>query len=276
MIAPAIALFIFTCLAPLIVTGRLSFYASDYQTKEFVGLKNFELALTDYYFQKSFLNALIFTVFYVPAMIVTGYKFAVMLVAFSNKTQAGFRLVLYLPGLAAGLIISLLWRWMLQHDGLINQLLSLVDIAPILWLAYPWPARAALAMMLMSVSVGGTVIYFTAALCRIPPEVHDAAVVDGASWGQYKRYVLLPLMMPMILLLLLIGIVGAMSVWEFVYVLYKGGGPEGSVATPVYEIFRTAFNLGQQGRAAAKGLIFLVVVASMIALKQRVEKWVKV
>ncbi len=276
MVAPAVVLFAFHLLAPLIITGRLSFFASDYIAKEFIGFKNYGLALSDYYFQKSFLNSFIFMGMYVPLVLIVGYKFAVVLSTFAERTQAGFRLALYLPSLAAGVVMALLWRWMLQRDGLINQLLGLVDIGRIFWLAYPWPARFSLAMMMIAATTGGAVLYFTAAMCRIPPEVYDAAVVDGASLRQYRSYVLRPLMMPMILLMLLLSIVGALSIWEFIYVLYSTGGPEGSVATPVYEIYRTAFILGQQGRAAAKGLIFLVVVASIIALKQRVEKWVKV
>ncbi len=276
MIAPAIVLFIFTFLAPFIITGRLSLYDSDYMTREFIGLKNFGKAFKDYYFQKSFFNAFAIMVFTVPLQVYAAYRFAMILATFADRTQAGFRLALYLPSLAAGVVMALLWRWMLQRDGLINQITALFGAAPVLWMAYAWPARVAMAMIALSGNTGALVLLLAAALCRIPAEVYDAAIIDGANTRQYRRYILRPLIMPMILLIVMLTMVEAMQVWETIFVLWKSGGPEGSVASPVYEIFRTAFELGQQGYAAAKGLIFLVVIAVMLAIKQRIEKWVKV
>ena len=278
MVAPAIVFFIFTFLAPFIVTGRLSLYDSDYMTKEFVGLRNFGMAFKDYYFQKSFFNAFVIMVFTVPLQVYSAYRFALVLATFPDRTQAGFRLALYLPSLAAGVVMALLWRWMLQRDGLINQITAvLFDMKPVLWMDYVWPARVAMAMIALSGSVGALTLYLAAALCRIPAELHDAALVDGASTRQYRRYILRPLIRPMILLIVMLTTIGAMQVWETIFVLWKGGGPEGGVASPVYEIFRTAFELGQQGYAAAKGLIFLMLVVGLLAIKQRIEKrWVAV
>ena len=73
----------------------------------------------------------------------------------------------------------------------------------------------------------------------------------------------------------LLDVIGVMQIWEVSYVLFRFGGPEGAVASPVYETFRTAFIYGEKGYAAAKGVVLALVIASMIAAKQRIEKWAK-
>jgi multiple sugar transport system permease protein len=64
-----------------------------------------------------------------------------------------------------------------------------------------------------------------------------------------------------------------MQIWETVYVLTGDGGPKGSTATPVYDLFRTAFIYNRPGYAAAKGIILLIVIGCLVWVKQRVEKW---
>jgi ABC-type sugar transport system permease subunit len=66
-----------------------------------------------------------------------------------------------------------------------------------------------------------------------------------------------------------------MQIWETVYILWENGGPESGMASPVYEIFMTAFQFGKQGYAAAKGVLLMVVIAVVLVVKQRVEKWVR-
>jgi ABC-type sugar transport system permease subunit len=100
-------------------------------------------------------------------------------------------------------------------------------------------------------------------------------MIDGASPRQYRRYVIRPYLLRTVLLLALLDIVGVMQIWEISYVLFKRGGPEGAVASPVYEIFLTAFFYGQQGYAAAKGIVLAIVIAAMIVGKQRIEAWAK-
>ena len=78
---------------------------------------------------------------------------------------------------------------------------------------------------------------------------------------------------PTILLALLLLIVGIMQMWETIYVLTGEGGPGGSTASPAYDIFQTAFRFGRQSYAAAKGIILMFVIASILILKKQVERW---
>jgi multiple sugar transport system permease protein len=132
-----------------------------------------------------------------------------------------------------------------------------------------------MSMILMSMTTGpgALLIFSSAAIASVPKELHDQAIIDGASESQYRRMIVRPLMRPMILLIVLLVLVGTMQVWETVYVLTGDGGPKGSTATPVYNLFQTAFIFNRPGYAAAKGLVLLLVIGVMVWIKQRVEKW---
>jgi multiple sugar transport system permease protein len=167
--------------------------------------------------------------------------------------------------------MALLWEWFLHRKGLINSAFGL----SIPWLTEKWPSRLSLVMINLTGGLGANTILFSAAMHQLSKELKDAAMIDGASERQYKRYIVRPIMMPTVLLLLLLSIVGMMQIWESIYILWQNGGPEGSMASPVYEIFMTAFQFGKQGLAAAKGVILMLVIATILFIKQRLEKWLK-
>ncbi len=273
MLLPAILLFGLTFVVPMGMVGRLALLDSDYITDKFVGVGNFVELLRDTKFLKSFLNVFLYLLPLIPYTVVLCYGTASMLTRFSPRAQAAGRFVSYLPSLTSGLIISLLWRWLLARDGLVNQYLVAWGAKAIPWFTQPWTARGAMLFVSMSTGPGALIILCSAAISSIPRELHDAAIVDGATESQYRRMIMRPLMAPMITLMILLCIVGTMQMWETVYVLTGDGGPKGSTATPVYDLFRTAFIYNRPGYAAAKGIILLVVIGCLVWVKQRVEKW---
>jgi ABC-type sugar transport system permease subunit len=274
MLIPATALFIISFAWPMVLVGRLSLFKSDYVTSQFVALQNYSTAFTDRYFIKSFVNSFWFLLMTCPLLLVASYKITSLLSDFNEKVQSAGRFILYIPALASGLIMGLLWEWLLLRNGLINSVLSLIGIGGVPWLSEAWPARISISLISAIAWLGGNVILFSSSMHSIPKELKDASIVDGASRGQYKRYIVLPLMIPTLTLALLLSITGVMTIWETIYVLTEGGGPEGSTATPVYEIFMTAFRFGKHGLAAAKGVILMIVVGVILLIKQRIEKWV--
>jgi ABC-type sugar transport system permease subunit len=275
MLIPAAGFYILSFAAPMVLVGRLSFLRYNYVESVYVGFDNFVSAVKDPYFLKSFVNSWIFVLFAVPLSLTVSYKIASFLSGFNEKVQSIGRFVLFLPGLASGLVMAMLWKWLLKRDGSINHVLSLVNIAAVPWLSEAWAARVSISMIIVITGIGGYVIMFAAYMHSVPKELKDAAVMDGASERQYKKYIVFPIMVPTILLSVLLAIVGIMQLWETVYVLTGEGGPEGSTATPVYEIFLTAFQYGKQGLASAKGLILILVIATILAIKQRAEKLIQ-
>ncbi|MFH1603302.1 MAG: sugar ABC transporter permease [Pseudomonadota bacterium] len=273
MIAPAGLFFLLAFVGPILLVVRLSFFATNYVTSEFVGFGNFARAFQDKMFWKSFFNVGVFVLFIAPASIGIAYRIALFLQRFGRRLQAAGRFICYVPSLTSGLVMALLWSWLLLRAGLINQFLATVGIAAIPWLALPWTARLSVALVALSSGPGLFVILFSAAMLAIPRDLKDAALIDGATDRQYKRLIVRPILMPTILLALLLVIVGTMQSWETIYILTGRGGPQGSTATPVYDIFLTAFMYGRSGYAAAKGLILIVVIAAVVFGKRKIEQW---
>ncbi len=273
MLLPAIAIFTLTFAVPMAMVLRLAFLDSDYLITKWVGLGNFRELLRDTKFLKSFLNVFIYLVPLIPFSVLSCYGTASMLSRFSPRAQAIGRFVSYLPSLTSGLIIALLWRWLLARDGLVNQFLVASGMKAVGWLIEPWTARMSMLLVSISTGPGAMVILSSASIASVPTELHDAAIIDGASESQYRRHIIRPLMTPMIMLIILLCLVGTIQVWETVYVLTGDGGPKGSTATPVYNLFQAAFFFNRPGYAAAKGIVLLVVVAALVWVKQRVERW---
>ena len=273
MLLPAIVLLLLTFAVPMVIVGRLSLLDSDYLIEKFVGFGNFIELVKDARFLKTFVNVFIYLVPLIPFSILVCYGTASMLSRFSPRTQAVGRFVSYLPSLTAGLIIALLWQWLLARDGLVNQYLISWGFKSVPWFTQPWTARLSMLLVSMTGGPGALLIFSSAAISSIPKELHDAAVIDGANESQYRRHIVRPMMTPMILLIVLLVIVGTMQVWETVYVLTGDGGPKGATSTPVYDLFRTAFIFNRPGYAAAKGIVLLFVIGALVFIKQRVEKW---
>jgi ABC-type sugar transport system permease subunit len=276
LITPALLLWGLSFAAPLVIAVRLSLFDSDYLTSTFVGLGHYgRRMLDDRHFVKSFVNSFFLVLFIVPPMVLISYTVAAHISDYSDRIQSALRFAFYVPGLAAGIVMALIWRWLLDLDGLLNQFLAVVGIGAVPWLIDAWPARAGVAIISVVTGVGGNVLILSAVLCGLPPELRDASRIDGASDRQYRRYIIRPFLVRTVLLVSLLDIIGVMQIWEVSYVLFKRGGPEGAVASPVYEIFLTAFFYGEQGYAAAKGIVLAVVIAVIIAGKQRIEAWAK-
>jgi len=275
LLAPAIIFFLFSFVWPIIMVVRLSLFDTNYIASTFIGLGNFANAFQDKYFIKSFFNAFVFVIFVVPATILIITSITLFLMDFNKRVQAVSRFVIYVPALASGYIVALLWKWFLLRDGLVNHALSFVNIEPISWLFLPWAARVALSAIEIVSGLGVLVVLLSASLHAIPTELRDAALIDGATNRQYKRFIVLPLLVPTILLASLLETIGVMKIWSTIYILTPEGGPDGSTASPVYEIFLTAFHYGKHGYGAAKGILLMIVIAAIILIKQRIEKTVK-
>jgi ABC-type sugar transport system permease subunit len=271
LLAPATAMFIFTFVAPILMAGRLSFVGPE----GFVGFANYTAALRDRYFQRSFLNSFIMVAMAGIPQVIVAYLAASFFQRFGRRTQAAARFAVYVPGLAAGVVMGLLYEWILQREGLLNGLLAMAGIGAVPWLTDIWPARISLAFIVMTGCIGGLTIMFSASMSQIPRELHDAATIDGASDRQYRALIVRPLMTPTIMLMLMLAIVGMMQIWETIYILWSEGGPEGGIASPVYEVFLTAFQFGKRSLSMAKGFILTLVIGAILIVKSRVERWMK-
>ncbi len=240
---------------------------------QYVGLQNYIQLFQDPLFWQSLEVTWYYVVVSLPLSIVVGLALAMLL---NRKIPAIglFRTVYYLPSLVGGVAISLLFLWLFNPSfGLINYLLSLIHIKGPLWIySETWVIPA---MILMSLwGVGGSMLINLAALQGVPTEIVDAARIDGASPWQITRHVTLPLISPVILFNLVLGMIGSFQIFTQAYVMTSGGPDNASLFYVLY-LYENAFEFFKMGYASAMAWVMLVMLLLLTLLVFRSSQaWV--
>lgn len=269
-VLPAFGVFLLFLGVPLALVGQLSFFRTNYVTSVFVGLANFREALTDSAFLQSVVNCLQYVVMIVPVQVAGAIVMSFLVLDAPKRIRDAARFVFYVPHLAAGVIIARTWRWMFSYEGIINIVLGKLGIAPTEWLINRGSAMTAVSVAIVSATVGTYMIIVLGSMMAVPREITEAALIDGASAGQMRRRIILPMIAPTVALCAMLGMLGAMQMWETARYL-TAGAPAGGSATMVMDIVSTGFERGQYGLAAAKGVIMMAIVGTLAIVKRRVE-----
>ncbi|MBI2939437.1 MAG: sugar ABC transporter permease, partial [Chloroflexi bacterium] len=244
------------------------------QPPQFVGLRNFQLLLEDEIFWKSLRVTFGFTVVFVPLHLVISVFLSVLL----NLRVFGMRVIrtiYYLPSVLPAVVTGLVWVWLFSPDfGLLNFIIfKVIGVKGPNWLGSEyWVMPAIIISGLWGMGAG--VIIFLAALQNVPPELHEAAQLDGASTVRRFWHVTLPMISPVILYNLLIGMIGALQTFARIYVL-TGGGP--NYASYFYNLFLydNAFSYWKLGLASAQAwILFVVIMALTLVLLRTSGRWV--
>lgn len=261
-IAPGYIAFIGFMLIPLLFAISLSFYESSFNisARVFVGFKQYIRLFHDPVFIKALVNTVAYTLVIVPATIAISMTLALLIDPLGIKTQSFFRGAFYIPGVAGGVVLSVVWLWIFNPTyGLLNFLLGLVGIQPVLWLATAPASFWAVCAVVLTFTVGQPIILFLAGLAGIPQDILDAATVDGASNLQKTFLVRIPLIRPVILFVLATQTIQVFQLWEVIYML-TNGGPYNSSNSLVFLIFQTAFMNAKYGKASAIGVVLLIII----------------
>ncbi|MEU5870825.1 sugar ABC transporter permease [Glycomyces sp. NPDC047369] len=274
---PAIVLLLVFVIGPAVVSLAMSFTNARLispTAPEFIGLDNFRRAFTeDDLFHQSIGNTFLFAALVVPLQGGLGLVLALLV----DQKIAGrnfFRTVYFLPVITSMVVISLLWRFLYQEDGLVNSALSMLTAgayAGRAWLSDPSTAMGAIVVMSVWQGVGFHMIVWLAGLQTIPEEVYEAGELDGTTPWQRFRHITLPLLKPTFVFVLITITIAAMSLFVQVDIM-TDGGPLGSTSTIVYQIVQKGFQQQQIGYAAALSLIFFCVVLAMALLQRRLTR----
>lgn len=203
---PFVLVFGVFMLVPLLSSMGMSFTditSRDLRTPfnvNIVGFDNYVTLLTDPRFHKALLTTAIFVIVGLPITIAIAMAFAVALNKGLKHLNAFFRAVFYAPVVASVVAVSVVWRYILQDDGLLNSLLAVFGIDGPDWLHDTRFALPALMIMTIWRNMGTLMIIFLAGLQAIPTELKEAAAVDGAGKWRTFTSITLPLMKPTILL----------------------------------------------------------------------------
>ncbi len=269
-VLPALVYFSLTMLYPVAYNLRMSledvnvgtFLAGD---APFVGLDNYRTLINDPVFRKSIRLSLIFT----GGSLLFQFTIGFALALFFNRPFPGNGLLraLFLLGWMLPTVVSgSLFRWMLDGDfGVVNYALrelSLIDKNRY-WLIDPDTALAGTILANIWVGIPFNMVLLLAGLQNIPVTLYEAASVDGASAWQRFRSLTLPLMRPVSLSVLLLGIIYTFKVFDLVYVMTGGGPVDATNVLPIqtYKLSFTFFRFGEGAAAATLLLVGLIGVA---------------
>ena len=151
-----------------------------------------------------------------------------------------FRSVFFYPVLLSPVVVALIWKWILQENGVLNALLvSLGGEKAAFLLSADW-ARFWVVVISVWAQMGFFTLILLAGLQAIPPELYEAASIDGANAWKSLRSITLPLLMPTMLVVVVLAVIRAVQVFDQVYA-FTGGGPGTSTFYMVQYIFRRAF-----------------------------------
>jgi len=261
LILPFYAIFLYFWLLPLLQVFLDSFAdITILGSQGFVGLANYAKILGDTYFHRSVGNTLAYAAGTLLPTLVLGF-FAALLV--DNKLiRTGIaRTMLFIPHVVSMVAVSMVWLLIYDPNfGYFNRLLDLVGLPPSRWLQSPDTAMLSIIIMSIWKSVGYSMIIYLAGLQSIPASYYEVAAIEGATFWQRLRYVVLPAIAPTTMFLFVTGLIGSFNVFEQVNVL-TNGGPADATTTVMHQIFVNAFTHYKIGYASAQSvLLFLVIV----------------
>lgn len=261
-IAPGYLVFTAFMLVPILAAIGLSFYdvSFDIKARQFVGFEQYIHLTRDIIFRKALINTIEYTLIIVPATIFIALVIALLIDPLGPRAQAFFRGAFYIPGVAGGVVLSVVFLWIFNPTyGLINYTLGTLGMKPVMWLSSPPFSFYAVCLVVLTFTIGQPIILFQAGLAGIGPEILDAATVDGASDLQKTIFIRLPLLRPVLLFVLATQTIQVFQLWEVIYML-TGGGPFNTSTSLVYLIFQRAFIGSNYGIASAMGVVLMIII----------------
>ena len=251
---------------PIVRAVVMSFQKTNLITTSWVGLANFQHVFADPLLPIAVRNTLWFAIL----ALIFGYPIpllAAVLMSEVRRAKGLYSALAYLPVVVPPVVAVLLWKFFYdpRPQGVFNVLLGYVGIAPQPWLQSVTWAMPSLVLEATWAAAGGTVIIYLAALTAVPPELYDAAEVDGAGVWRKVWHVLLPQLRGILFITLILQVIGTAQVFLEPY-LFTGGGPANSTITVLLLIYRYAFGTslgGKYGEATALSLLLAVFLAVM-------------
>ena len=268
---PAAIPFVAFVLWPLIHGVALGFFDVQLRETRFIGLENYYRLIGDETFWAAVKNTCGFVGLGVPTVWVLSLGVSAVVFPMGRWARSFFRFAFYVPVVAGGVCLAMVWLWIFdQRYGLLNHVTGSLLGLELDWLGRTDTALPSLAVVVISWSLGQPIIIFLAALGGIPPELYEAARIDGA--GPLRRFwhVTLPLLRPASLFVLVTQTIGVFQVFVVVLLLTVNGGPAHGTRTIVYGMYETAFTpMYDFDYAAAQGSVLLVALGTIAILQFR-------
>ena len=271
--APFMILFTVFMAGPIMASLAMSF--TDLTTRDlrspfsvdFVGIANYAALFDDPRFLRSLANTSMFVLAGVPLTMALALLVALALNGGITRFRTIFRVGYYAPVVTSIVAVAIVWRFMLQPDGLVNGFLGWFGIDGPNWLEDEFWALPSLILMAVWRNIGTLMVIFLAGLQGVPREHLEAAMVDGASAFQRFWNVTLPAMRPPILFAAVITGIGFLQFFEEPYVMTSGGPLDATLSSAMYTYSQFGFGNYSYASAASYILFLAIVVLSLIQFR---------
>ena len=276
--APFMVLFVVFMAGPIVASLAMSF--TDLTTRDLrspfsvnlIGFENYLTLFDDPRFLRSMVNTGVFVIVGVPLTIVLALLVALALNTGITRFRTVFRVGYYAPVVTSIVAIAIVWRFILQPDGLLNGFLSWFGISGPNWLENTTWALPSLIAMAVWRNIGTLMVIFLAGLQAVPQEQIEAAMMDGA--GAVKRFfnVTLPALRPAMLFAAVITGIGFLQFFEEPFVMTRGGPLDSTLSGAMYTYNQFGFGNYAYASAASYVLFIVIVILSLVQFRLLREK----
>lgn len=263
-ILPALAVYIGIIFLPILRGVDYAFTDWDGLSRSvnYVGFANFQRMFGDIQVRSAIGTTLIIAAALVVIKVTLGL-FLALIVDGNLKSRNYLRVVFFMPVVLTPIIVSYMWKYIFSNQGPLNTLLNLVGIDSLRWLGDPTLALISVIVVTSWQSVGLSMVIFLAGLQAVPPELNEAAMIDGASPWQRIRYVTIPMLAPAMTVCVVIALIQGLRFFDQIYALTRGG-PGYATETLSTMIYRISFQFGEFSYGAAVALVFSLIVAVIV------------
>jgi multiple sugar transport system permease protein len=238
----------------------------------FRGWRNFLRAFSDERVRIALKNTAEYVAIVVPAQTLLALSLALILNT-QIKGKNFFRILFFLPTVTSSAVLTLIFMWICNSNGLLNRFLAFLGLPTYNWLGDPSVALKAIMLMNIWATAPLFMVIYLAAMQDIPKTLYEAATLDGASAWEQMICITLPFLKPVTFFIIVMGIVGTFQLFDQSYIFSRGsGGPNNSTLTLVLLIYQYAFRTLDMGYAAALALMLALIIMT-VTLVQRF--WIK-
>ena len=277
VLVPILAWYLLFSFRPVVMGLRMAvidYKLLDPGNSSFVALQNFRILFTMHQlFWVVVRNTLVYAVGINLTTVPLALAFAYCLTGV-RRGRGLYQWALFVPVVLSMAAISLMFRFLMDQNGILNHLLSMVGLPPSKWLAGPKSALPSIAAVALWKGLGGNIVLLTAGLMGIPPEMYDATKMDGANAWQTFWRVTIPLLGPTLKLVMILVTIGSLQAYTSVLIL-TGGGPANKTLLINQFIMGEAFTNMNFGLASAAAFVLFVAIllVTLVQLRLTRVKW---
>jgi raffinose/stachyose/melibiose transport system permease protein len=257
-----------------IATAGGAFYAFTNWTGigdfDFIGLDNFVRIFEDPALIGSLKNTLFLAFGFLILTNVLGLGLALALNR-TLKTRYFLRVVFFMPVVLSPLAVSYIWKFIFDFNGPLNDVIGWFGMEPKTWLADPDLSLWAILVVMAWQTTGMCMVIYLAGLATVPPDIEEAAALDGAGTWRRFRHITVPSIRPSIAIASTLMLVQGLRVFDQVMAL-TGGGPAGATETLATQVYKQTFALSNFGFGAALALLLTLIMLVFSVLQTQATK----